>query len=74
MVTASKKATKTPQPKGKRPKCLQCRRELEPQFKGIRVIKFTGHYGRYGDDLFCGQSCGYNHAVKLVHRSGKKKP
>jgi hypothetical protein len=68
-------------PKGKRPRCRQCKHELPPQFTTVPPIparlhdgrrkaereawikenkpKFTGHYGRYADDCFCGQTCGY---------------
>jgi hypothetical protein len=26
--------------------------------------RFTGHYGRFGDDRFCGISCGYQYALR----------
>jgi hypothetical protein len=73
-----------PLPKGKRPRCLHCTKELEPQFiraampaklrDGRRRAErdvwekanpslFTGEYGRFRDNRFCGASCGYNWAV-----------
>lgn len=79
----------SPAKKGSRPKCLQCRRELKPQFhypleantptfqqlvncgfatnneseykvkcRWQRLNRtFSGHYGNYFDDHFCGQGC-----------------
>jgi hypothetical protein len=80
-------------PKGKRPRCLNCVKELPPQFtipppmpvklydgrrKAERTAwekehkpRFTGHYGRYADDCFCGQACGYEWAVN--HSPKRKK-
>lgn len=86
---ARQKKIKTPlkpKPRGERPRCLHCVKELQPQFTvppplpdklfdGRRKAereqwekehkpRFTGHYGRYADDRFCGQVCGYTYAVE----------
>lgn len=76
-----------PKPKGQRPRCLHCEKELLPQFRdelpGYALPgpllnpakldqwkkenpgwhKWTGNYGRYNDNRFCGLNCGYNYAV-----------
>jgi hypothetical protein len=80
-----------PKPKGQRPRCLHCEKELQPQFDdlsrsvhpilyGAKLEKwkkenpgwqqFTGHYGRYKDDRFCGLNCGYSYAV--AHTKAQK--
>lgn len=33
--------------------------------------KFTGHYGGYSDDRFCGLNCGYKWAVRHSHPQGQ---
>src|SRR5271168_3564574 len=74
-----------PQPKGQRPHCLSCDKELEPQliraamptklldgrrhaerkaWEKANPVEFTGDYGRFRDNLFCGVTCGYTWAVK----------
>lgn len=87
-------STAKPKPKGQRPHCLHCDKELAPQFTeelpgyalpgqplfGPKLEKykkdhpewrqFTGHYGRYKDDRFCGVSCGYSYAV--AHTKARK--
>jgi hypothetical protein len=85
------KTAPKPQPKGKRPRCLHCTKELEPQFtepvmpaklrdgrrhaerktwEKANPAQFTGHYGRFRDNRFCGASCGYNWAI--AHAPKKK--
>ena len=77
------------QPKGKRPRCKNCKSELTPLFKttpmptrladGRRRAereewekanppRFTGNYGRLGDNHFCGTSCGYRFALKRISK------
>jgi hypothetical protein len=60
------------QPKAKRLRCLHCRLALTPQTKQLRSgeVRPTGHFGRYGDDLFCGQACGYQYAVQQAKTKG----
>ena len=90
--TAPKPAIK-PSPKGQRPRCLSCQKELDPQYTiasmpaklldGRRVAQreawekankptFTGHYGRFQDDKFCGVSCGYNYAIASTNGRRKR--
>lgn len=92
MTSNIRKPAPKPQPKGKRPRCLHCAKELEPQFiqavmparlrDGRRLSErnewvkanpeeFTGDYGRFRDNLFCGASCGYSWAVD--HAPKKKR-
>ena len=63
-----------------RPKCLSCDKPLRPQTRHVRdertdagffaraVYEFSGHYGDYGDDAFCGVTCGYRYARALLHK------
>lgn len=45
-------------------KLLDGRRKAEREaWEKENQPRFTGHYGRYNDDRFCGQACGYNYAV-----------
>jgi hypothetical protein len=86
-MTISKTKLKVPlkpKPKGQRPRCLHCEKQLEPQFTqavmpaqlkdGRRRVEretwekshpaqFTGYYGRFSDNCFCGVTCGYNWAI-----------
>jgi hypothetical protein len=85
-----------PKPKGQRPKCLFCGKELRPVFEqhlpgwgvpsspdyipgpslygdALRAYKethewktFTGRYGGYGDNRFCGLNCGYGYAKRIT--------
>jgi len=48
-------------PKGKRPHCLYCRREL--WLYRWRKAGDKRLYGTYGDNRFCGQGCGYRWAL-----------
>ena len=46
------------------PRLLDGRRKTErKRWNDEHPPQFTGHYGRYNDDRFCGQACGYNYAV-----------
>lgn len=52
-------------PVGKRPHCDQCDREL--RVYRYRKAGSAKLYGTYGDNRFCGLTCGYKWA--LCHRS-----
>jgi RNase P subunit RPR2 len=49
-------------PHGKRPHCKHCNREL--RLYRCRKAGSAKLYGTYGDNLFCGLTCGWRFAIK----------
>jgi len=49
-------------PAGKRPHCRHCNREL--RLYRWRKAGSPKLYGTYGDNLFCGLTCGYRWALR----------
>ena len=38
--------------------------EKKTAFKTANPKQFTGNYGRYSDNMFCGMNCGYMWAIR----------
>lgn len=49
-------------PRGKRPHCITCDRELRP-YPRRRPSSPGQLYGTYGDNRFCGLTCGWRWAI-----------
>jgi len=52
-------------PRGKRPRCIYCTRELRP-YPHRHPSDPTKLYGTYGDNRFCGLTCGWKYAVRTT--------
>lgn len=64
-VERAEKASVVVAPRGKRPRCLYCQRELRlyPQRRPSEPQK---KYGTYGDNRFCGLTCGWRWALHFT--------